>query len=85
MSEEVKHYSGRLTLRMPASLHHEIAIAAAREGVSLNQFIFAVLAAEVGWTTRTREDDESRERRRRENEKKRKDEVIDEMWRNILN
>lgn len=85
LSQEVKHYSGRLTLRMPTSLHHEVAIAAAGEGVSLNQFICAVLAAELGWTTRTKEDGEARERRRLENEQKRKDEIVKQAWRNILN
>jgi hypothetical protein len=69
---------------MPVSLHHEVAIAAAREGVSLNQFICAVLAAELGWTTRTKEDAEARERRRIENERKRKDEIIEEAWRRLV-
>jgi hypothetical protein len=84
LSQEVKHYSGRLTLRMPVSLHHELAIGAAREGVSLNQFICAVLAAEVGWTTRTNEDEEARERRRRENEQKRKEEIVQQAWRRLV-
>jgi len=85
LSDEVKNYSGRLTLRMPVSLHHEVAIAAAREGVSLNQFVCAVLAAELGWTTRTKEDAEARERRRLENKQERQEEMVKQAWRNILN
>ena len=43
------NYSGRLLLRMPHSLHEELARASDREGVSLNQFITGVLAAAVDW------------------------------------
>ena len=42
-------YSGRLLLRMPRTLHEELAKAADRDGVSLNQFITGVLAAAVEW------------------------------------
>jgi RNA polymerase sigma-B factor len=42
-------HSGRLLLRMPQSLHGELAQAAEREEVSLNQFITNSLAAVVGW------------------------------------
>jgi RNA polymerase sigma-B factor len=42
-------HSGRLLLRMPQSLHAELARAAEREDVSLNQFITNSLAAAVGW------------------------------------
>jgi RNA polymerase sigma-B factor len=45
---EPKH-SGRLLLRMPQSLHAELAEAAEREEVSLNQYITNTLAAGVGW------------------------------------
>jgi RNA polymerase sigma-B factor len=41
--------SGRLLLRMPQSLHAELAEAAEREEVSLNQFITNTLAAAVRW------------------------------------
>jgi RNA polymerase sigma-B factor len=44
-------YSGRLMLRMPQSLHAELAEAAEREEVSLNQFITNTLAAAMGWHT----------------------------------
>lgn len=44
-------YSGRLMLRMPQSLHADLAEAAEREEVSLNQYITNTLAAGVGWHT----------------------------------
>jgi antitoxin HicB len=39
-----KEYSGKLLVRMPQSLHHELANAAKREEVSLNHFIVFVLS-----------------------------------------
>jgi RNA polymerase sigma-B factor len=42
-------YSGRLLVRMPQSLHAELARAAEREEVSLNQFITGSLASAVRW------------------------------------
>jgi HicB family len=42
-------HSGRLLLRMPRSLHSELARAAEREGVSLNAYITSALAATVHW------------------------------------
>jgi RNA polymerase sigma-B factor len=42
-------HSGRLMVRMPPSLHAELARAAQREDVSLNQFISGVLASAVHW------------------------------------
>jgi RNA polymerase sigma-B factor len=42
-------HSGRLMLRMPQSLHTELARAAEREEVSLNQFITNTLAASMRW------------------------------------
>jgi RNA polymerase sigma-B factor len=42
-------HSGRLLLRMPQSLHAELARAAEREEVSLNQFITSALASAVRW------------------------------------
>jgi hypothetical protein len=41
--------SGQIRVRMPASLHAELARAAAAERVSLNQFICSALAAAVQW------------------------------------
>ena len=42
-------HSGRLLLRMPQTLHAELARLAERERVSLNQFITDVLAGALGW------------------------------------
>jgi RNA polymerase sigma-B factor len=42
-------HSGRLMLRMPQSLHAELAEAAEREEVSLNQFITNTLASSLRW------------------------------------
>jgi hypothetical protein len=39
----------RVVLRLPASLHHQLELAAASEGVSLNQFACAALASAVQW------------------------------------
>jgi hypothetical protein len=44
-----KFFSGRVLIRMPASLHRELANAASNDGVSLNQFACALLASGVGW------------------------------------
>lgn len=41
-------YSGRVALRLPKSLHAQAAEIAAREGVSLNQFIVSAVATRVG-------------------------------------
>ena len=48
-------HSGRLMLRMPQSLHAELAEAAQREEVSLNQFITNTLAASQHWHSDGRE------------------------------
>jgi RNA polymerase sigma-B factor len=42
-------HSGRLLVRMPQTLHAELAQAAEREGVSLNALITGTLASSVGW------------------------------------
>jgi predicted RNase H-like HicB family nuclease len=41
-------YSGKLVVRLPKTLHKKAAHAAAREGVSLNQFIVSCVAEHVG-------------------------------------
>jgi antitoxin HicB len=41
-------YSGKFVVRVPRSLHHEIADAAKREGVSLNAYVNTALAKAVG-------------------------------------
>ncbi len=44
----LKEYSGRILLRMPRSLHRDLADRSRLEGVSLNQFIVTALARAVG-------------------------------------
>lgn|SRR5690625_1140873 len=46
--EPVDDWSGRITLRLPKSLHRTLALTAEREGSSLNQYICAVLACHTG-------------------------------------
>ena len=41
-------YSGRFLLRLPKSLHRELSELAEQDGVSLNQFIVALLSRRVG-------------------------------------
>ena len=48
-------HSGRLLLRMPQSLHAELARAAERERVSLNQFITDALSGSLGWRSPERD------------------------------
>jgi predicted RNase H-like HicB family nuclease len=42
-------HSGRLLVRMPQTLHGELARVAEHEGVSLNQLIVGILASATGW------------------------------------
>lgn len=46
---DAESYSGRFLVRLPRSLHAELARAAEDEGVSLNQFVLSALAAAVRW------------------------------------
>ncbi len=46
--ESLKEYSGRTLLRMPRSLHRDLADKARLEKVSLNQLIVTTLARAVG-------------------------------------
>jgi predicted RNase H-like HicB family nuclease len=46
---EEPQYSGRVLLRMAASLHAELVRAAEAEGTSLNQFLVGALAGAVSW------------------------------------
>jgi predicted HicB family RNase H-like nuclease len=43
-----KAYSGKVNLRMPKSLHRDLARRAEEEGVSLNQFLMVARARAVG-------------------------------------
>jgi predicted HicB family RNase H-like nuclease len=40
-----KKYKGNLTLRVPSDLHRNIAIRAAEEGVSINQYVVSRISA----------------------------------------
>jgi RNA polymerase sigma-B factor len=51
---KARSHSGRLLLRMPESLHADLARAADRAGVSLNQFITTALAEVVGDRAKTK-------------------------------
>jgi antitoxin HicB len=44
----IDEYSGKFVVRLPRSLHRELVEAAARDGVSLNQYVVAELARAVG-------------------------------------
>jgi predicted HicB family RNase H-like nuclease len=50
-AKKAPQHSGKLLVRMPATLHDELAHAAEREGVSLNQLITGLLAGAVEWGT----------------------------------
>lgn len=45
---DTEDYSGKVLLRMPKSLHRDLAQRAERDGVSLNQFLTTSLARVVG-------------------------------------
>jgi antitoxin HicB len=45
---DTEDYSGKVNLRMPKSLHRDLARRAEAEGVSLNQVMVATLARSVG-------------------------------------
>ena len=45
---DVSSFSGKLVLRLPRTLHQKAAIAAERDGTSLNQFISSAVAEQVG-------------------------------------
>lgn len=48
-AKSTPRHSGRLLVRMPPTLHDELARTAESEGVSLNQLITGVLAGAVEW------------------------------------
>jgi predicted HicB family RNase H-like nuclease len=47
-SEEEREFSGRVTLRVPKSVHRQAATIAQAEGVSLNQWLVSTVALAVG-------------------------------------
>jgi len=64
---------------MPASLHEQAPLAAASEGVSLNQFVCGLLVAAVAWEVRPGERP-PRDRRY----PKSKDDLVWDMWDNLF-
>ena len=48
-TEAATSHSGKLLVRMPRTLHAELAAAAEGEGVSLNAFIVGALGGAVAW------------------------------------
>lgn len=46
---EEPEYSGRFLVRLPRSLHAELARQARQEGVSLNQFVAVALGGALSW------------------------------------
>jgi antitoxin HicB len=49
-------FSGKLVLRLPASLHRRAALRASREGVSLNQLLVVAVAQFIGGAVQIRAD-----------------------------
>ena len=48
---EAWHYSGKLVVRMPASLHRRVALLAQLDGVSINQWIVSAIVEKAGVQT----------------------------------
>lgn len=46
--EAVEDYSGRFLMRLPKSVHRELAVRARREGTSLNQYVLHLLSWALG-------------------------------------
>ncbi|WP_291322635.1 toxin-antitoxin system HicB family antitoxin [Desulfonatronospira sp.] len=47
MSDKTKEYSGQFRLRLPKSLHAELAAEAVKQGVSLNGYVVYLLSTRV--------------------------------------
>ena len=60
-----EEYSGKFNLRLPKSLHRQLAERAETEGVSLNQYVLALLAASFGAPRVLSEAERSPTRRKR--------------------
>jgi hypothetical protein len=79
IASDFRQQHGRFVVRMPLSLHKQASLAAASEGVSLNQFVCGVLAAAVEWDARAG-DRAPRERRY----PKTGEELGHQLWRDLL-
>ena len=53
MKKEEEYFSGRFNLRLPKSLHRNLALTARAEGVSLNQLATALIAGGLKNVTNT--------------------------------
>lgn len=53
MKKEEEDFSGRFNLRLPKSLHRNLALTARAEGVSLNQLATALIAGGLKNVTNT--------------------------------
>jgi hypothetical protein len=69
--------SKRLSVRLPSSLHEQASLAAASEGVSLNQFVCALLAGAVQWQLPASDRSEGRY-------PKTKEELGDRLWADVF-
>lgn len=48
LNEDLAQYSGKMILRMPKTLHRDLALLAQREGISINQLAVSLIARGVG-------------------------------------
>jgi antitoxin HicB len=69
-------YSGRFLVRLPESLHAQLARLAEAEGTSLNQFVLAALSGAVGWRAPARRAEPAFIQLRREPEPAALDDVL---------
>jgi hypothetical protein len=67
-SHQPKKRAGRVTIRMPTSLHKELIEAAETDGVSMNQYVCALIASGMQWRRgaeeRRGENETTRQRKR---------------------
>jgi predicted HicB family RNase H-like nuclease len=68
----------RFALRLPSSLYDQVAVTARSEGVSMNTYIAAVLAAAVKWRAKERPEEAAASK---ETPEQRAQRELDEMWR----
>src|SRR5258708_2129148 len=51
--EDDEDFSGRITVRLPKSVHREVVLEAEKEGISLNSYVIASLSCSVAQRLRT--------------------------------
>jgi hypothetical protein len=79
IAPDFRQPNGRFLVRMPVSLHKQASLAAASEGVSLNQFVCGLLASAIEWDGRLGERAPRERRYPSTNE-----ELSDQLWRDLL-